>query len=81
MNLPDFQKTPKRNPSKLEWVAVEGLKNDKNIEIEGVDKGGSEVILSKSPYKSIILLQLNDEKTYKKWNSIQDKAVMKEIKI
>ena len=44
------------------------------------DKGGSVVILSKSHYKSMILSQLNDEKTYKKLNSNPDQAVMKKIK-
>ena len=41
-------KAPKRILSKLEWVAINDLKNDKNIEIKEVDKGGSMGILSKS---------------------------------
>ena len=47
---------------KARMAAINDLKNDKNIEIKEVDKGGSVVILSKSHYKSMILSQLNDEK-------------------
>ena len=72
LNFPDFQKAPKSNLSKLEWAAISDLKNDKNIEIKEADKGGSVVILSKSRYKSMMISQLNDEKTYKKLNSIPD---------
>ena len=66
LNFPDMQKAPKSNLSKLEWAAINDLKNDKNIEIKESDKEGSVVILSKFHYKSMILLQLNAEKTYKK---------------
>ena len=65
LNFPDLQKAPKGSLLKLEWAAINDLKNDKNIEIKEADKGGSVVILSKSHYKCI-LSQLNDEKTYKK---------------
>ena len=71
---------PKSNLSKLEWAAINDLKNDKNIEIKEADKGGSVAILSKSHYKSMILSQVNDEKTYKKSNSNPDQAIMKKIK-
>ena len=80
MNFPDLQKAPKSNLSKLEWAAINDLKNDKNIEIKEADKGGSVVILSKSHYKSMILSQLNDEKTYKKLNSNPDQTMMEKIK-
>ena len=80
LNFPDMQKAPKSNLSKLEWAAINDLKNDKNIEIKEADKGGSVVILSKSHYKSMILSQLNDEKTYKKLSSNPDQAIMKKIK-
>ena len=80
LNFPDMQKAPKSNLSKLKWAAINHLKNDKNIEIKEADKGGSVVILSKSHYKSMILSQLNDEKTYKKLNSNPDQAIMKKIK-
>ena len=66
MNFPDLQKAPKSNLSKLEWAAINNLKNDKSIEIKEANEGGSVVILSKSHYKSLILSQPNDEKTYKK---------------
>ena len=66
LNFPDLQKAPKSNLSKLEWAAINDLKNDKNIEIKETDKGESVLILLKSHYKSMILSQLNDEKTYKK---------------
>ena len=56
------------------------LKNDKNIEIKEAGKGGSVVILSKYHYKSMILSQLNDEKTYKKFNSNPDQVILKKIK-
>ena len=58
-------------------AAINDLKNDKNIEIKEADKGGSVVILSKSHYKSMILSQLDDEKTYKKLNLNPDQAIMK----
>ena len=80
LNFPDMQKAPKSNLSKLEWAAINDLKNDKNIEIKESNKGGSGVILSKSHYKSLILSQLNDEKTFKKLNSNPDQAIMKRIK-
>ena len=44
-----MQKAPKNNLSKLEWVAINDLKNDKNIEIKEADKGGSVAILPKQP--------------------------------
>ena len=66
LNFADIQKPPKSNLSKLEWAAINDLKNGKNIEIKESDNEGSDVILSKFHYKSMILLQLNDEKTYKK---------------
>ena len=34
LNFPDLQKAPKSNLSKLEWAAIDDLKNDKNIEIK-----------------------------------------------
>ena len=80
MNFPDLQKAPKSNLSKLEWAAINDLKNDENIEIMEADKRGSVVILSKSHYKSMILSQFNDDKTYKKLNSNPDQAIMKKIK-
>ena len=43
--------------------ATKDLKNDMNKDIKEADKGVSVAILSKSHYKSIILSQLNDEKT------------------
>ena len=76
MNFSDLQKAPKSNLSKLEWAAINDLKNDENIEIEEAGKGGSVLILSKSHDKSMILSQLNDEKTYKKLNSNPDQAIM-----
>ena len=60
-----MQEAPKSNLSKLEWVAINDLKNEKNIEIKEADKSGSVAILSKSHYKSIILSQLNDERPTK----------------
>ena len=75
-----MQKAPKSNLSKLEKAAINDLKNDKNIEIKEADKRGFFVILSKSHYKSMILSQLNDEKTYKKLHSNPDQAIMKKIK-
>ena len=72
MNFPDVQKAPKNNLSKLEWVAINDLKNDKNIEIKKLDSGGFVVIPSKSHYKNMILSQLNNEKTYKKLSSNPD---------
>ena len=80
LNFPNLQKAPKSNLSKLEWAAINNLKNDKNIEIKEADKGGSVVILSKSHYKSMTLSQLNDEKTYTKLNSNPYQAIMKKIK-
>ena len=65
--------------SKPEWVAINDLKNDKNVEIKETDKEGSVVILSKSHHKNTILSQLNDEKAYKKLNSNPDHATMKRI--
>ena len=81
LNLPDLQKAPKSNLSKREWAAINNLKNGKNIEIKEADYRGSVVILSKYHYKSMILSQLNDEKTYKKLNSNPDQATMKKIKV
>ena len=52
----------------------------KKLEIKEVDKGGSVVILSKPCYKSMILSQLNNENTFKKWISNADHAIMKKIK-
>ena len=69
VNFPNLQKPPKSNLSKLEWAAINDLKNDKNIEINEAGKGGSVVILSKFYYISMILSKLNDEKTYKKLTS------------
>ena len=66
LHFPNLQKAPKRNLSKLEWVAINDEKNDKNIEIKEADKGGSVVVVSKFHYKSMLLSQLNDEKTHKK---------------
>ena len=80
LNFPNLQKAPKSNLSKLEWAAINDLKNNKNIEIKEAGKGGSGVILSKSHYKSMMLSQLNDEKTYKKLNSNPDQAIMKKNK-
>ena len=77
LNFPDLQKALKSNLSKFEWAAINDLKNDKSIAIKEADKGGSVVILSKIHYKSMILSQLNDEKTYKKLNSNPDQAIMK----
>ena len=45
LNFADLQKAPKYNHSKIELVAINDLKNDKNIEIKEADKGGSVVIL------------------------------------
>ena len=64
----------------LQNIYIYDIKNDKNIEIKEADKGGSFVIPSKSHYKSMILSQFNDEKTYKKLNSYPDHAIMKKIK-
>ena len=75
-----MQKAPKSNLSKVEWATINDLKIDKNIEVKEADKGGFVVILSKSHYKSMILPQLNDEKTYKKINSNPDQIIMKKIK-
>ena len=80
LNFPDLEKAPKSNLSKLQWAAINDLKNDKNIEIKETDKGGSGVILSKSHYKSMLLSQLNNEKAYNKLNSNPDQAIMKKIK-
>ena len=80
LNTLNLQKAPKSNLSKLKWAAINDLKNDKNIEIKEANTGESVVILSKSHYKSMILSQLNDEKTYKKLNSNPDQAIMKKIK-
>ena len=75
-----MQKTPKSNLLKLKLVAINNLKNDKNIEIKEADKGGSVVILSKFHFKSMILSQLDEKKkTYKKLNSYPDQAIMKKI--
>ena len=52
LNFPDLQKAPKSNLSKVEWSAINNLKNYKNIEIKEAYKGGSVTILSKSHYKS-----------------------------
>ena len=57
-----MQKTPKSNLLKLKLVAINNLKNDKNIEIKEADKGGSIVILSKFHFKSMILSQLDEKK-------------------
>ena len=78
LNFPDLQKAPKNSLSKLEWTAINDLKNDKNIKIEEAEKEGSMVILSKFHYKSMKLLQLNDEKTYKRLNSHPDHTIMNE---
>ena len=51
LNFHDLQRSPKNNFSKLEWAAINDLKNDKNIAIKEADKGGSIVILSKSIIK------------------------------
>ena len=80
LNFPYLQKAPKSNFSKLQWAAINDLKNDKNIVIKEVDKEGSVVILPKSHYKSMILSQLNDEKTFKKSNSNPDTTIIKKIK-
>ena len=80
LNFLDMQKAPKSNLSKLEWAAINDLKNDKNIEIKEVDRGGSVLILSKSHYKNMILSQLNDERTYRKLNTNPDQAIMKKNK-
>ena len=48
LNFPNLQKAPKSNLSKLEWAAINDLKNDKNREIK---EAGYAVILSKSHYK------------------------------
>lgn len=45
LNFADLQKALKYNHSKIELVAINDLKNDKNIEIKEADKGGSVVIL------------------------------------
>ena len=79
LNFPDLEKIPKSTLSKLEWAAINDLKNDKNIGIKEADKGQPVVILTKSHYKSIILSQLNDGKTYKKLNSNPDQIIMKII--
>ena len=62
MNFPGLQITPKSNFSKLEWEAINDLKNGSNVEMKGVGKGESAVILSKSHYKTMTLLQLNNKK-------------------
>ena len=69
VNFPNLQKPPKSNLSKLEWAAINNLKNDKNIKIKEAAKGGSVVILSKFHYIGMILSKRNDEKTYKKLTS------------
>ena len=51
------------------------VKNEKNIEIREADNSGSVVAFWKSHYKSMILSQINDEKTFKKWYSSSNKAV------
>ena len=76
LNFPDLKKTPKRNLSKLESAVINDLKNDKNIEIKEEVKEGLVVIFSKSHYKSLILSQINAEKTYKILNSNPDQAIM-----
>ena len=80
LNFTDMQKAPKINLSKLEWAAINDLKYDKNIEIKEANKRGSVIILSKPNYNSMILSQLNDEKTYKKLNPNPDQAIMKKNK-
>ena len=50
LEFPNLQKAPKSNLSKLEWVAINDLSNDKNIEIKEADTGRSVVIFSKSHY-------------------------------
>ena len=80
LNFPDLKKTPKRNLSNLESAVINDLKNGKNIEIKEEVKEGLVVIFSKSHYKSLILSQINAEKTYKILNSNPDQAIMKKIK-
>ena len=53
----------------------------KNEKIKEAGKGGSVVILSKSDSKSMILSQLDDEKTYKKLNLYPDHAIIKMIAV
>ena len=60
-----------------------GYKRFKELQehkIKEADNGRSVAIISKSHYKSMILSQLNDEKTCKKLNSNLDHAIMKKIK-
>ena len=75
-----MQKVPKSNLSKLEWAAINDLKNDKNIEVKEADKGESVVIFSICHHKSMILSQVHDKKTYKKSNSNPDHVIMKKNK-
>ena len=42
------------------------VKNEKNIEIREADNSGSVVTFWKFHYKSMILSQISDEKTFKK---------------
>ena len=74
LNFPNLQKAPKSNLSKLEWAAINDLKNGKSREIK---EAGYAVIFSKSHYKSMVLSQINDGQTYKKLNLNSDQARVK----
>ena len=56
------------------------VKNEKNIEIMEADNSGPVVTFWKFHYKSMILSQINDEKTFKKWYSSPNQAITQETK-
>lgn len=69
----------KSNLNKLEWAAIEKLKNDENIIIKEADKGNSVIIMDRDYYKTLCLTILEDNIYYDKQETYNSKEIMKKL--
>lgn len=72
--------TFRNNINKLEWDAIENLKNDESIIIKEADKGSAVVIMDREYYKSLCLSVLENSTYYEKQPSYESKEVMQKLK-
>ena len=77
-----FEEKPensKNNLSKSDMKGLKELKENEKIVIKEADKGGCVVIMDTSHYVNMVMMQLNDKKTYQTTKNDCDTKVMKKL--
>jgi hypothetical protein len=73
-------KPPKRNISKEERVALKNLRNNENLVILRVDKGGAIVLLNQNDYNTKMIEHLSQSGSYRKLPNNPIKKIIKDVK-